>query len=111
MLPASQTPIYVLRHQDTLGNINSHGAYPTVELAEAWMGHLIHEMLKERLLADVTEGKAGEINRLLAIGDFNEASEIFNDLQYALKMKTVWIEGVEFVAELPVFPLPDPAIS
>jgi hypothetical protein len=111
MLPDFPTSIYILRHQDMLDNLNSYGAYPTVAIAEAWMGFHIHELLKERLLDTATEGTIGEINRLLATGQFSEASEVFNDLQYALKMRKVWIEGVDFKPELPIFTRGAPIID
>jgi viroplasmin and RNaseH domain-containing protein len=89
----------LLEHEDSIGGLsNTYKAYGSLEVAEAWMGKMIQEILKKRWIKGYESEKVETIKVLLAEGNFNAARSIFNTLQ----MGRVWVAAVDLVVAPPM---------
>lgn len=93
-----KTRVSLLMYEDTDGNKNVNSAYATYEIAQAWMGALVAELLIDAGLANEDdEEKITKVRELLEAGKISEATSAFNDL----RGDQVWIEEAEVGVEIP----------
>ena len=80
---------------DGVKSVNS--AYASMELAQAWAGKLLKELLADSRLAGESEDEIKAIEKLLEEGLFEEARQAYN----ALDSDQVWIEDSTVSVQMP----------
>jgi hypothetical protein len=90
--------VHMLMYEDTDGAKSVNSVYPSLQLAEAWEGHLIKELLVDAGLASEDDSDAiAEIEQMLEKGEIGAAASAFNNLQG----DQVWIEDATVVMDMP----------
>jgi hypothetical protein len=96
--------VFLLLYEDTDGAKSINGAHASMELAEAWAGKLVKDLIVDTLLAGVDEDVIKSIEKLLEAGEFEAARQAYN----ALDSDQVWIEDFEVSVQMPA---PDATLS
>jgi hypothetical protein len=95
---AASKQVFLLIYEDTDAAKSVNSAYSNREVAEAWLGRLVEELLGDALLANEEDAhKINAIREMLEAGQFGEAAQAFN----ALQGDQVWIEDAEVVEAMP----------
>ena len=90
--------VFLLMYEDDDGAKSINSTHASMELAKAWAGKLLKELLADARLAGESEDEIDAVVKLLEAGEFEEARQAYN----AFDGDQVWIEDFEVSVEMPV---------